>query len=91
MDGSGTFTGSFYDYNLSTNDGWRMNQRIRFQNENGTDTDGTPDVELTSIAMDHSGFHYGISSDGKSIVSYTWSSGASVRFDFTWKEKIVVD
>ncbi|KAK9780170.1 hypothetical protein AB5N19_03472 [Seiridium cardinale] len=91
MDGSGKFTASFYDYNVGSNDGWRMNQRVLFHNENGKDTEDSPDVEMTSITMDHSGYLYGIMSDGKSIASYTWSSETSKRFDFTWKEAITVD
>ncbi|KAK6070336.1 hypothetical protein SCUP234_10206 [Seiridium cupressi] len=91
IDGSGKFAASSYDYNVGSNDGWRMNQRVLFHNENGKGTEDSPDIEMTSITMDHSGYLYGIMSGGKSIASYTWSSETSKRFGFTWKEAITVD
>lgn len=88
MDGAGKFTASFYDYDVGG--GWKKNQRVDFINEGGTPTDNTPEVNLTSIAMDHDGSFYGISSGGKSIVVYSWTSEATVRYTLFWKEKIDV-
>jgi hypothetical protein len=90
MDGSGTFTASYYDYEVSTNEGWFENQLVHFHNEDSGTTADKPNIQLTSIAMDHNGTLYGIASDGNGIASYSWRSDSSARYDLTWKENITI-
>lgn len=89
MTGASKFTASFYDYNYTSQ--WRTDQSVQFNNQNGGSTSGSPDTNLTSIAMDQNGSLYGISSDGKTVIAYSWSSNTAVRYYLSWKENIVIE
>lgn len=83
MDGTGDFTASFYDYEA----GWKHSQPVSFENKGGEQSVKRPNVNVSSIAVDHNGSLYGIVSGGHSINRYAWNS--SGPFTFTWQEDIL--
>lgn len=84
MDGDGNVTASYATRGSST---W-TNKATQFVNEQGTTTSQRPDLDLTSIAMNHNGAFYGITEDGTKIVEYSWDSSAP--FSLTWAQNITV-
>ncbi|KAH8655338.1 hypothetical protein BX600DRAFT_515169 [Xylariales sp. PMI_506] len=83
MDGTGDFTAAYDDH-----DSFQINQQVTFTNEDGSTSQAHPSLNLTSLAIDHNGTFYGISSNGSAIISYSWDP--SSKYDLTWKETISV-
>jgi hypothetical protein len=84
MDGTGNLTGSWSENGASN---WKTAE-AQFINEHGTITSQHPDVNLTSIAINHNGGFYGIMEDGTGIVEYSWDSSAP--YNLTWAQNITI-
>lgn len=76
MDTDGYFKVVWYN----TSAGWQYSQNVTFINSDHSTTTNRPNQDLSYISMNQNGYFYGITSDAKEIIEYTWSSASPQTF-----------